>query len=432
MEGVSAHLGFNGALAVWSDAVVEPGELPDAASRVLIIGWFAFPFGSASASRVRHIAQGLGHNGIATHVLTTRRVSWREGDVCGDGGLAYEGTTYETTNAFETSQRKSIVRRALDLLEATRKSHRRAEELVRSGAVDAVLLYSRSFFMCQPIIRMCRRYKVPVLVDVVEGFLPWSIPYFVRTVDCYLGTRISHRMCDGAIVISSFLDRKLTDLGVPTLLVPSLIDSGKAQRSGTSLDPPQKEVVNLVYVGQFKPDEAIDDLLDGVRLARERGCPVELQVVGNDGRSRDGRPVSKRIAAQPALKDHVHFLGWLSAEEYDRILNGADALMLLRRNTDRALAAFPTRLPEFLATGKPVITNDVPDVPYYLRDRVHAHVVAIGRPDLVAERIEEIFRDPATQAAIGEAGSRRTKECFDYRDHGARIGTFIQKMIAPA
>ena len=404
-------------------------ELRNADCRVLVVGWLGFPFGSASSSRIRHFAKGLECCGVRTHVLTTRRIPLRECDINDDGLMVYDGVTYETTNVFETGERKTIIRRVINLLKATRSSWRRSKELLQAGRVNAVILNSRSFMQCQPIIRFCRKHGIPVVVDVVEWYLPWSIPYFMRTIDHYLGMHLSHRMCDGAIVISNFLDRQYGAWGLPTLLVPALIDSGKARDPVSKRDSAMKGVLNLVYVGQFKPDEAVDDLLNGVRLARERGCPVELHMIGNDGSTGAGRRVKKRVAASTYLTGHVHFRGWLTEEEYRQTLETADALALLRKATTRALAAFPTRLPEFLATGKPVITNDVPDIPSYLRDREHAHVVSAGRSDLVADRLEEIYRNPEKQTAIGTAGRRHMQECFDYREHGQRLGRFVRQLI---
>jgi hypothetical protein len=45
--------------------------------KILIIGWFKFPFGSAAASRITTLAQGLNETGFEVFVVTTARIPLR-------------------------------------------------------------------------------------------------------------------------------------------------------------------------------------------------------------------------------------------------------------------------------------------------------------------------------------------------------------------
>jgi glycosyltransferase involved in cell wall biosynthesis len=101
-------------------------------------------------------------------------------------------------------------------------------------------------------------------------------------------------------------------------------------------------------------------------------------------------------------------------------------MILLRKPIQRSLAAFPTRIPEFLATGNPLITNDVMDIPLYLSDGNHAHVVPAGRPECIAERLIAINEDPTGSRRIGDSGRVRLDECFDYRPLTEKVAHFLK------
>jgi glycosyltransferase involved in cell wall biosynthesis len=262
-------------------------------------------------------------------------------------------------------------------------------------------------------------------VDAVEWYLTRKFP-FVQTIDWLVGMNGSYRLLDGAIGISSLIQKKFIRMGIPAIRIPSVLNVDQILKENGS-----KAGNDFVYVGQFKADEAVDDLIDGFRIARERGCPANLKIVGNIGMKGGAARIRTRIHQDPALADSVHFTGRLPDDEFSAQLQSARALILLRKPTLRARAAFPTRIPEFLATANPVITTDVPDIPEYLKDGIHAHILPTGKPEIIAECMVDICRQPQKHVSIGQAGRRRLAECFDYRIHTRRLLSFVNEMHAP-
>jgi len=85
------------------------------------------------------------------------------------------------------------------------------------------------------------------------------------------------------------------------------------------------------------------------------------------------------------------------------------------------LAAFPTRLPEYLSTGRPVLTTAVPDVPLYLTPDLHAKIVKPDSVNAIAEGLIELWNEPAKAKAMGILGQKRGAEVFDYRPYIANL-----------
>ena len=402
-------------------------------ARILIVGWLKYPFGSAGANHMRLFAKGLRLAGAEVRVLSQSRLIRRECDRQPDGTLAYENTPYETSAGYEyTSSKSSLLKRAAGHIQAIWTSIGRFQELIESREIDSVIVYNLSFINSQPIVALCQRYQVPVFPYVVEWFLPagYRGGIFSPLYWNDLAQRIwTNRQCTGVLAISSFVDRWYSRRGLPSLRVPALFGFEAIPEIEQTRQSSETSEFNLTYAGSFKLTDGDLDMLDAVRIARRNGCPLRLAIIGSDGTTGIARDVYARSQQDSLLRGHVHFLGRIPDEEYMTRLCEADALILTRSSGIMSEAAFPMRLPEYLATGRPVITTAVPDVPDYLTDGIHAHVVPPGRPDLIAERIVHLWRDPAQGQLLGQAGRARARECFDYRLHTRRLLDFIEQFI---
>jgi glycosyltransferase involved in cell wall biosynthesis len=229
----------------------------------------------------------------------------------------------------------------------------------------------------------------------------------------------------GIFAISNLIENRYTARGVPVLRVPSLFDFSEA----TSLAPASAkngEFV-LLYAGSCKVTDNCYEMLEGFRLASQRNQRVRLVIIGASGSAPMARLVLARVNQDPILKQGVEFLGRVPDEQYLAQVASANALFLLRSSGVRSEASFPTRLPEFLATQRPVITSKVPDIPLYLQDHCHAHVVPPGRPDLICERICDMVAKPDAARRLGETGRERGVQCFDLSRHAQRMASFIQE-----
>src|ERR1041385_1310636 len=107
--------------------------------RVLIVGAFRFPLGTAPASRIRHLSFGLQRAGASVRVLTLCPVK----DIHSTG--IYQGIRYKSACASQTSGRpSSTIHLALRGCSAMIRARRWIGAEVRAGHFDLVLLYHPS------------------------------------------------------------------------------------------------------------------------------------------------------------------------------------------------------------------------------------------------------------------------------------------------
>lgn len=403
---------------------------------LVIVGHFQFPTGSAAASRMRHFAKGFverGHRVWAITMAPTQSVPERLTD---DHWAEWSGVRHRPAGSWANAPAaRNPVGRIVQILGGMRRDGRLAcgllERLHREAAIDLVIGYSAYQLGMQPVLSLCRRLGIPFVSDVVEWLGPDSFA-MGRVNPLYWDTERAFRFflprTDGIIAISSFLQRWFSDKGLPTLRVPAVIDPGDSPPPGT---PAPTQSFTLTYLGNMIDRDGPMLMIDAVRRVIAEGHDIVFNVVGGTERVPAAQRAKAAAEADPQLRGRVTFWGRVSDEAVQRHLRESDALVFTRLSGRPSEAAFPTRLPEYLTAGTPVIASRVSDIAEYLKDGRDAIVVAPDSPAALAEGIIRLARLPDRGRAIGLAGRERCAECFHYGMHVDRMLEFFEREILP-
>ena len=134
---------------------------------------------------------------------------------------------------------------------------------------------------------------------------------------------------------------------------PSSIDHPHfAQARDIAVKPEDQERIPHPRLGFFGViDERLDlELLDGLAAARP---DWHIVMVG---------PVVKIDSASLPRRPNIHYLGSKSYKELPAYLAGWDVALLLFARNDSTRFISPTKTPEYLAAGKPVVSTSIQDV----------------------------------------------------------------------
>jgi glycosyltransferase involved in cell wall biosynthesis len=122
------------------------------------------------------------------------------------------------------------------------------------------------------------------------------------------------------------------------------------------------------------------------------------------------------LAGEEGLGGRISFIG--EAAQPEEFLQGLDIFVLPSRTE-----GFSNALIEAMACGLPVIATTVGANPEVIVEGESGLLVKPGVPQLLAERLEELARDPGLRFRLGRAGRRRVGEvfsreamCRNYRD----------------
>jgi glycosyltransferase involved in cell wall biosynthesis len=150
------------------------------------------------------------------------------------------------------------------------------------------------------------------------------------------------------------------------------------------------------WIGRMTAVKRTDDILVAFKGLRDSGVDAVLCLVG-DG---PDRPELERRAHELGVIRDTVFLGY--QEDVAPFYSAFDALILPSSNEGTPVSAI-----EALAAGRPVVATRVGGVPDVVRDGEDGFLVEAGDTDELADRLEQLARDPALRERMGRQGRER-------------------------
>ena len=328
------------------------------------------------------------------------------------------------------AQRVDQFHKYYDFVASALKGPRWLEHILEWRRLDVIILYSWNCLEIEPVIHLAHRHNIKTVCDVVEwptvgrfhgGFLN---PLYWTSARTWSAT---HFLCDGILAISSFIEKRYHEANIPTLRIPAIVDPrflpGRISRKCSST-----KSFHLVYLGRMDNKDDPETMWIAIQSAIKKGCTVYLDIIGTDGNQGAASEFKTRFTRDHNLSAHVTFHGRVNDDALPALLIKADAFILLRRKCHETHASFPTRLPELLLSGIPVITSNVGDIPEYLTDGVNALLIPPEDPATLAESIISLANDPDRRYELGYNGRRIALKSFSYRKYAIRLIQFLQNI----
>jgi glycosyltransferase involved in cell wall biosynthesis len=103
------------------------------------------------------------------------------------------------------------------------------------------------------------------------------------------------------------------------------------------------------------------------------------------------------------LQSKVKFLGKVNSSYVPYVLCNAKVLVSLRPPSSQAFYGFPTKIIEYLLSGKPVVTSITGELNKYMIDKENCFITT-GSKDNVIETIQLVLADNILANRIGANG----------------------------
>lgn len=139
-------------------------------------------------------------------------------------------------------------------------------------------------------------------------------------------------------------------------------------------------------VGNLREQKRYPDLLEAARSVVDAEASVRFAAAGAGADDPSGAAIIRRHT-DLGLTDRFRFLGYV--EDTARFLSACDLFVLASGFEGLAVSMM-----EALALGLPVVATAVPGIEGEIRDGKEGLLVPVGRPDLLAEAILSLVRDP--------------------------------------
>lgn len=244
-----------------------------------------------------------------------------------------------------------------------------------------------------------------------------------RVLECI--NMYANRHFSGVSVISKGLKEYYTKKGIKNLEVINMfVDASRFDN--LTVAPTEKYIAYCGTVSVRK--DGVDTLIKAFYIFKQTHPDYMLYLMGQFD-VLGSEDILKELITRLNLNESVIFKGCISADVLPTILSGARMLALARPNTVQAQYGFPTKLGEYLATGKPVVVTKVGEIPLYLRDGENAFLAEPDNAESFAEKLLEVESDYDHALKIGEKGGELVYSEFSSDVQSKKLLKFMNETI---
>jgi glycosyltransferase involved in cell wall biosynthesis len=387
---------------------------------LLLTGGYGFPVGDAYTNRVLAFAKGFVKNGCKVTILILYPGHNNQAPDSGDrDGFAYRFCA-------GTKRHKNFLLRKITGMRGIINAVRILIGLNKTEKIDCVISFTQRFTQNFPIYIFTRFHKIMMLRENNEfpvvvlrrghnRLSPLEAIYF----------RLVNRFYDGYIYISSALvnfNKKLLPPKIPIIIVPIIVDSERFDFPRTI---PEKWIT---YCGElFGDKDGVEILIKAFALIQERHYEYKLMLIGDTSNYTEYRNL-KSLISRLGIESKVEFTGFVHRDEIPGLLHNSSALMLARPDNIQAKGGFPTKLGEYLATGRPVLITAVSDISQYIKHGLNGFLATPGSVNDFADKLDWILTNYPVAAEAGIEGQKLTESDFSNRYQASRIMKFIEDL----
>ncbi len=260
----------------------------------------------------------------------------------------------------------------------------------------------------------CARSALVALLAQQLGGPTYSLTLHGPMSDYGPGQRLKWRHAKFATVITEKLLKELPgqlgdDRPKKIFVQPMGVDVNVLKRDIPYQAYQTDKQLRIFTCGRLNIVKGHQDLMQAIRLLRDQGIDVRLDIAGedDDGGSGYRKALEQRID-ELGLQDHVSLLGAISAEDVRRFLLSAHVFALASWHEPLGVAYM-----EAMSCEVPTIGTKAGGVPELIRDGLDGLMVEPKSPDALANAILLLARNPQDALRLGQAGRARIVDRFN-------------------
>ena len=230
----------------------------------------------------------------------------------------------------------------------------------------------------------------------------------------------------GMFVISHSLKHYFESKGIKNIAVVNMFVDVERFKNAR-----QEEVKDnyIGYCGTISPfKDGVDILLKAFSLFHQTHKDYSLKLIG-----RFESDVAKHyllsLVEQLRIKDCVIFTGIVEPERMPSLLGNAMILALARPDNEQAKYGFPTKLGEYLATGKPVAVTNVGEIGCFLKDMCNCRLAKPGDEVDFSEKLDWIADNYEEALHLGAKGRMLTETEFSSKIQCERALGYMESLM---
>jgi len=396
---------------------------------IIIAGYvFGFPNGNGASARISQYARGLAAHGCNVNILCLKPTELPDGSGLNRAAKGeYNGVSFEYTSRTSIYSKVAIIRYLQNIIGVI-GAFRTVHQLRKNRKIHVILYYGTdSLFYTISLWLLARLHGACFVGENTEAPFVYSNSKFSTSFKKWLVTRFAHKLFDGFVVISTYLEKLFGESlrkNAPVLRLPVLVDTSLFKSPGPAVFSSTKYII---YCGNLSHEGEIDTLLDAWSRMKFEFPEWKLRIIGDNSSPAIHDPILSRVN-ELDIEEYVEFTGLVPRDQLIELLLSGDVMVLPRSSGLFSEAGLPNKLGEYLATGKPVITTNIGDINLYLRDCVDVFLVQPDDIRAFVDKMRYVLNHPNEAGRVGGNGLLAAQQYFDTITNCKRLIDFIQNL----
>jgi glycosyltransferase involved in cell wall biosynthesis len=313
--------------------------------------------------------------------------------------------------------------------------------VVREVKADVIIV--RDLPLCPAAIRVGKRQRVPVILDMAEHYpammralwetgqhrpIDWVVrnPRVVQRVERYCIENVDH-----ILTVADEMRDRLAALGVApsrmTRVSNTPILDHTVNDSGTGASRPMLQAhrpIQLVYLGLLEVVRGIGEIIDALASLRGGNTRFTLLLIGS---GRDEQLFRQRAASAGLSPADVEFAGYVPYARAMKRVAAADIGILPLHRNEHMDTTEPNKLFDYMSAGLPVITsNAIPSARIVRAERAGV-VFEAGNAASLAEAIVSL-REVGTRSEMGKNGRAAVERFYNWKHDSLELLGAVEKV----
>ena len=300
--------------------------------------------------------------------------------------------------------------------------------IIKQLKIEGIIIYSMFSTLIEPIERVARKEQIFVITDGGEKYSV-NLQNLLNGINYmqYRAIFYSLKKVDGLMVCSPRWQNYANSIGKRSILFPSFLPENGNLDSKISRTKNNK--FRVVFMGSISPREKPKTIFNAILICQKLGYNFQLTIIGRQSFNLVQKISFKSLSREFKNNKDIKFTGFISDSERNILLNSADCLVLLRPPCKETYHLFPTRLPEYFKTQKPVILTKLEPFSFFYEHKKEVYFIKNNnRAKDLANAFIDLYKNPKLSAEIGFNGYKYAEINYSYENLGVKIKNFIENL----
>ncbi len=276
--------------------------------------------------------------------------------------------------------------------------------------------YSTGFALWYPLLKIYLK-NIPLIIEVNSFALQRINKSFILRIIEKNALGVANLIVAVSDKVKFDITNLLsTKLSKKVAVIPNGVDVERFNSALSNISDKKNTQFSIAYVGVLKYDYGLEELIDAFKKVQTVKKNVFLHIVGEGPFLKELKKISKNIS-------NIIFHGSVAFQEIPNLLQSFD--ILINTSSQKIVFQSPTKIFEYMAAGKPIISADNPQVSKILKNGECGILYPMNNTNIFAEKILELINNPDLRNKIAK---NALKEVSKFHSWDARVNSIIKEL----